>query len=164
MQHEEKVRLWLGLCEDGCSRSDSEGRDEDTAISASTATEEEQEGMPSEPYLTAKAAAGSLATLANDSTFADLLVKEECARTLVALLQSTDGNLIHRALVIIVELLSSKEEMSERYIVARHLMEGSIVPAMTAVGKSGSYQHLGSLISDAVQALSDAMNSSSEDF
>jgi len=152
MQHEEKIRLWLGLCEDGCA---------DPASSSDTG---EDGGISREPYLTAKAAAGSLATLSIDSTIADLMLKEDCARTLVALLESTDGDLIHRALVIIMELLSSKEDATERYSIAKHLVEGSIVPAMSSVVASSSQEQLGSLVKDTAQALSDAMSYRSDDF
>lgn len=157
MQNEEKVRLWLGLCEDGCSRSG----DPDDETDSGTPSREDG-SMSREPYLTAKAAAGSLATLSSDSTITDLMMKEDCARTLVALLESADGDLIHRALVIIMELLSSKEDATERYAVAKYLVEGCIVPAMSSsVVASSSQEQLGSLLKDAAQALSDAMSSSS---
>jgi hypothetical protein len=162
MRNEEKVRLWLGLCEDGCSRS----VDPDAETGSGTPSKEDG-SMSKEPYLTAKAAAGSLATLSSDSTITDLMMKEDCARTLVALLESADGDLIHRALVIIMELLSSKEDVTERYAVAKYLVEGYIVPAMSSsVVASSSQEQLGSLLKDAAQALSDAMSSSirSDDF
>jgi len=158
MQNEEKVRLWLGLCEDGCSRSG----DPHDETGSGTSSREEDGSMSREPYLTAKAAAGSLATLSSDSIITDLMMKEDCARTLVALLESADGDLIHRALVIIMELLSSKEDATERYAVAKYLVEGYIVPAMSSsVVASSNHEQLGSLLKDAAQALSDAMSSSS---
>lgn len=165
MQNEEKVRLWLGLCEDGCSRSaDNDAEAGSSGIPSPSDVDTKQDGssMSREPYLTARAAAGSLATLSGDSTIADLMIKEDCARTLVALLESTDGDLIHRALVIIIELLSSKENATERYAIAKYLVEGHIVPAMSSsVVASSSQEQLGSLVKDAAQALSDAMGSSS---
>jgi exonuclease I len=103
------VKLWLALAEDWNF---------------------EEEDASSQGFLTARASAGTLATAADDDEVASAMIKEDCVRSLKSLLETQNSELVHRALVIIVQLLSNK-----RKDVALHLMEGGIVPAMSCVAE-----------------------------
>ena len=167
----EKLKLWLGLCEEGV------GIDEDEAERAS-ATAEVRKAVAEEVrerYLTARAAAGTLAVAAGaDAEVCSALVSLDCARTLTALLESAKPELVHRALVWITEMVVTYELEGEateeerqlqqkdtelRRRCAVHLMEGGVVAAISVVLRLKDAQ-LGGLARDAAQALSKAIGNS----
>lgn len=130
----DKLKLWLGLAEDW---------DNDKADAH-------------EAFLIARAAAGTLAGAACDPEVADAMVSCDCARTVVTLLESGNPELIHRALVVVLQLLST-----EKRAVAEHLMHGSVVPAMGGVTKLKEPM-LADLAMQCAQALSELMKSAPE--
>jgi hypothetical protein len=103
----EKVRLWLGLCEDWSN--------------------EENE----EAFLTARAAAGTLASVASDPQVAEALLAEECARSIASLLESEEPELIHRALVMVIDLCEGGTDNCKK--MATHLIESGVVPPLAKV-------------------------------
>ena len=112
MRTPDKVRLWLGLSEDW-SNDESD-----------------------EAFATARAAAGTLACAVGDPQVADALLKEECARTIVCLLESEQPELIHRALVMIIDLCDNNSELSGQ--IAVHLIEGGVVPPLSILMQTES--------------------------
>ena len=86
------------------------------------------------------------------------LVQEDCARTIVGLLESEKPELVHRALVIITELLAAQEGDAEQCrAIAVHLIEGGVVQAISVVLKLKDAQ-LGKLAKEAASALSSAVS------
>ena len=128
----DKLKLWLGLAEDW----------ENDSVNAE------------EAFLIARAAAGTLAGAASDAEVADAMIQEDCARTIVALLQSGNAELVHRALVIVLELLST-----EKRAVAEHLVVGGVVPAIGLVTKFND-PRLAELAMSCAASLSAVMQSS----
>ena len=122
----EKVRLWLGLAEDW-----------------------DREEEPREAYLTARAAAGTLAVAASDELVGEALLSQDCARTIKSLLESQQQELVHRALVLIIELLS----LEKKPLLAKHMMESGVIPAIAIVAKFNIPQ-LGELAMEAASLLS----------
>ena len=111
LRQPEKVRLWLGLCEDwdGGGGEDQPG------------------GSPHEAFLTARAAAGTLAVAVEDEQVCQALVEEKCARSLLRLFESENPELVHRALVCVGGLA--------RGGAAQYLSEGNMLPALTVIAK-----------------------------
>ena len=135
----EKLKLWLGLAEDW---NNTNSQESESAAPGSGVTE---------AFLTARAAAGTLAGAAGDAAVAEAMVKEDCARTVVALLESENKELVHRALVIVLELLShNKKEY------AAHLMGGGVIPCIGLVTKLGE-PHLAELAMNCAKALSEQL-------
>lgn len=97
----------MGLCEDWCN--------------------EENE----EAYATARAAAGTLACAVGDPKVAEALLAEECARSIASLLESGEVELIHRALVMTIDLCDGDTDLCVR--LAKHLIEGGVVPPLAQV-------------------------------
>ena len=87
----DKVRLWLALCEDY-------GVDCD---------ESNDDNYVDEAYKTCRASAGTLACSCGDDKVALAVMQENIGSTIAKLLDSGRLELIHRALVIIVELIGS---------------------------------------------------------
>lgn len=85
----EKVRLWLALCED--YGVDNEESSDDNYVD--------------EAYKTCRAAAGTLACSCGDDKVAVAVMQENIGGTITKLLESGKLELIHRALVIVVELI-----------------------------------------------------------
>lgn len=152
----EKLKLWLGLCEEGAI-SAAEVLDGDDVAQSEALDEEDQE-----KYLTARASAGTLAMAAGaDVEVGQALVKLDVARTLVTLLESAKPELVHRALVIIQELASAPEDPEICRLNAVHLVEGGVVNAIGVVLKMGNAQ-LGGIAREAAQALSSAIATSEQ--
>ena len=74
--------MWLGLCE------------------------EWDEDIQSPEYLTARAASGTLAVAASDIDVCLSLCASNCVNTLISLMSSEREELIHRSLVITLEMIS----------------------------------------------------------
>jgi hypothetical protein len=103
----EKVRLWLGLCEDWANEENDEA------------------------FLTARAAAGTLACVVGDPQVAEALLAEECARSIASLLESEEPELIHRALVMVIDLCEGEADHCKK--MATHLIESGVVPPLAKV-------------------------------
>jgi hypothetical protein len=101
------VRLWLGLSEDWYN--------------------EENE----EAFATARAAAGTLACAVGDPQVAEALLAEDCVRSIASLLESGEVELIHRALVMIIDLCDGDADHCKK--LATHLIEGGVVPPLAKV-------------------------------
>jgi hypothetical protein len=84
------------------------------------------------------------------------LCEQNCAKTLVALLETAKPELVHRALVWITEMVSAPQDEQMRLRCGTHLMEGGIVPAIGVVLKMGDAQ-LGGLAREAALVLSKAV-------
>lgn len=83
LRQKEKVRLWLAFCEDWNNENDAE-----CALA------------------TARACAGTLACAAGDPRTTAAMIGENCAASIVALLESANAELVHRALVMLDTMLS----------------------------------------------------------
>jgi hypothetical protein len=125
----DKLKLWLGLSEDW---------ENDTQDAH-------------EAFLIARAAAGTLAGAASDPEVAEAMIQNDCARTIVALLDSQNKELVHRALVIVLELLST-----DKRSVAEHLVTGLVVPAIGIVTRLND-PFLADLAMNCAQSLSTVM-------
>ncbi len=119
------MRLWLGLSEDWSN---------------------------AEAIATACAASGTLATAASDNGVAIAMLQENCAQSLLSLLESERVDLVHRAVVVIMELVSGEE----RNKLAKYLVEAGIVPALGVVAKMNN-EMLTDLVRSTAQALSAVM-------
>jgi len=128
----DKVRLWLGLCEDwdnGCS--------------------EEGEAPSQQSVLTSRAAAGTLAMAIDDEEVCAALVQENVARTLLKLFESENPELIHRALVLAAGLASVGGKTA-----ADHLVKQNILPALVVVANLVKEPQLKALANDAHNVIS----------
>ena len=153
MREEDKLKLWLGLCEEGAIAEAEEVHEGDNATKEDKLAEQEDH----EKYLTARAASGTLAMATGaDVEVGQALVKLDVARTLVTLLESSKPELVHRALVIITELASAAEDSEICRANSVHLVEGGVVAAIGVVLKLGNAQ-LGGLAREAAHALSTAI-------
>jgi len=127
----DKVRLWLGLCEDwdnGCSEGE----------------------VPSQQsVLTSRAAAGTLAMAIDDEEVCAALVQENVARTLIKLFESENPELVHRALVLAAGLASSGGKAA-----AEHLVKNNILPALVVVANLVKEPQLKALANDAHKVIS----------
>lgn len=148
LRSEEKVKLWLGLAE-----------------------EYNREDNPEEAMKTASAAAGTLAVACADVEVAQAVVKASCAETIAALLQSESPPLVHRALVMMISLLTAgissdaaaaaaeddgSGAVDERQKqAAMHLVMGGVVQAIGVVLKL-QIQSLADLAKEAAMLLSKA--------
>lgn len=130
----EKVKLWMALSEDWDPEDDS--RNEESL---------------KEAFLTARAAAGTLAITANDAEVAAAMKQEDCAKTVCSLLATGHLDLVHRTLVMIQALLRSEVEG-----MAMHLLQGGVVQAMNVVLKCGQ-ENLVFLAKECAQELSAAI-------
>jgi hypothetical protein len=81
-------------------------------------------------FATACAASGTLASAARDPDVAKALLEEKCALSLISLLESQKLDLVHRCLVIVLELIDCEEHSKQ---LATHLLESGIVPALSKV-------------------------------
>jgi hypothetical protein len=135
----DKVRLWLGFCEDWGN--------------------EENE----EAFATARAAAGTLAYACGDADVGQALLEENCASSVLSLLESENSELAHRAIVIINELCELTDADLAGQI-ATHLVEGGVVPSLAVMmqldASSGGAQGgmIGELAKNAAMALSSAIS------
>jgi hypothetical protein len=103
----EKVRLWVGLCEDWANEESSE-----------------------ESYLIARACCGTLAIAAQDLDVCKALLKEKIGSAVTHLLESEKPELIHRALALVESLVETGGKEC-----ALHLLEHSCVPGIGAAHK-----------------------------
>lgn len=112
-----------------------------------------------EKFLTARAAAGTLAVAAGDAEVGKALCEQDCAKTVVAMLESMQNELVHRALILISELVSANEPADADQCKSNgvHLVEGGVVASISVVLKMNDAQ-LGGLARDAATALSAAIN------
>ena len=83
-----------------------------------------------EAFATACAAAGTLASAVGDEGVAKALLDEQCGISLLTLLESGQLGLVHRCLVIILELLAAEEHGA---LLATHLLESGVVPHLAQV-------------------------------
>ena len=104
----DKVRLWLGFSEDWDNEDNEEA------------------------FATARAAAGTLAGAAGDEDVAKALLAENCATSLVSLLESENVELAHRAIVITTQL-TEQTDVDLAAELATHLLEGGVVPALAVM-------------------------------
>lgn len=125
LRQPDKVRLWLALSE-----------------------EWDKETNPEEAYLTARAAAGTLAIACSDEDVCKAMIAEGCASTIVALLDSEKPELIHRGLVIILSGCQAAEAS-----MARHLVQGGVISSIASTANLGD-ETLVSLAGDAAEELS----------
>jgi len=154
----DKLKFWLGLCEEGAIPEAQEIPDGADANTANKDTLDEEEH---EKFLTARAASGTLAmAVSADPAVGQALVKLDVARTIVSLLESCQPELVHRALVLVTELATAAEEVEVNKSNAVHLVEGGVVAAIGVVLKMANAQ-LGGIARDAAQALSKAIGKSS---
>lgn len=86
-----------------------------------------------EALATACAASGTLASACADPGVAKALLDEECAVSVLSLLASAKIELVHRCLVVILELIDA-EEWGEA--LATHMLEQGVVPLLAKVGAS----------------------------
>jgi hypothetical protein len=157
LRMKDKVKLWLSLCQEGILSGEDDDLDETVTDEARRMWADERH----ERYLTARASAGTLAMAAGaDERVCQTLCELDCAKTICALLESEQPELVHRALVWITEMASAPENEEIRAQCATHLMEGGVVGAIGVVVKLGDAQ-LGGLAKDAAQALSNAVNNQS---
>lgn len=137
MRVPDKVRLWLGLSEDW----DNEENDE--------------------AFATARAAAGTLAYVAGDEAVGRALLEENCASSILSLLESENSELAHRAIVIISELCD-QEDVELAAELATHLVTGGVVPALAVMmqlaGSEGPGGMIGELAKNAAMSLSNAIS------
>lgn len=110
-----------------------------------------------ESYKTARAASGTLAVAAFDSEVCAALLAEGCASTVTALLESARPELVHRALVLLQQLAENGGSQ-----MAKHLVEGGVVPAIAVVVRLGMPM-LTDLAKQAAVSLSEAMKGVEED-
>jgi len=143
LRQSEKVRLWLGLCEEwNKDEAGGGGGDDDDG----DGNENERERV-TESYQAARAASGTLAGASADEDVCKALVSENCASALSCLFQSQRAELVHRALVIVNNLIETGGKEA-----GLHLMEGNIIPEMAVVSKFGD-PTLSQLAKDAALAL-----------
>lgn len=83
-----------------------------------------------EAFATACAASGTLASAVGDAGVAKALLSEKCGISLLSLLESQQLDLVHRCLVIVLELLEDEEHGAA---LATHLLESGIVPHLAQV-------------------------------
>lgn len=101
--------------------------------------------------MNARAAAGTLAVACADLKVCNSMLNEDCARTIVRLLNSSNEELVHRALIIIMELVETGGNK-----LAIQLIEGNVIPAIAIVSKM-SNKHLLNIAKDTATTLSKAM-------
>jgi hypothetical protein len=85
-----------------------------------------------EAFATACAASGTLASSVGDAGVAKALLGEKCAISLLTLLESQQLDLVHRCLVIILELIDTEEQLVGGEL-ATHLLEYGVVPHLSQV-------------------------------
>ena len=112
MRKPEKVRLWLGLCEEW------DGKDSDQ-----------------ESYLIAKACSGALAGACGDQGVSDAVLSENVGVSLKKLLASEKPELIHRSLVIMSQLLQKDDDECGNVPMAKHFLESDVVLSLTSAVK-----------------------------
>jgi hypothetical protein len=134
LRSSEKLKLWLALAEDWTK----------------------EDGTKSEAFITARAAAGTLATAASDDDVVTAMIELKLADTLKALLVSENVELIHRAVVIIYEFASSNRKDA-----AYHLLENGVIPAMSSI--SSLSEELKSLAKESATKLFDIIKDTPEE-
>jgi hypothetical protein len=157
----ETVRLWLGICEEwGQNLPNIVGDvadDEDPwrAVVEKLVQDETalSQFMQSESYMTARASAGTLAVAASDEEVCRAVVAENCSGTIICLLESRLPELVHRALVIALNLVNVGGIAA-----AKHLLEHNVVPALHVGAKLGD-ANLAGLCKEVGVALSKALKS-----
>ena len=95
-----------------------------------------------EAMATACAASGTLASSVSDVGVAKALLDEKCGISLVSLLESERVELIHRCLVIVLELINAEDYGTQ---LATHLLECGIVPVLSNVSNFVMLANLGKI-------------------
>lgn len=103
----EKLRLWLAFVEEWDPSVDDN----------------------KEKFMTARASLGTLAGAACDEDVVNTLMKEDCGRTILHVLQIANEELVHRVLVLISQLLA--HECAKQ--VANYLAQYNIIPSLSVV-------------------------------
>jgi hypothetical protein len=162
----DQVRLWLGMSEEWSkdipeefyANDESKEGSEDEGIHVSVVMDRLTRDqakltafLTSESYKTARAAAGTLAVALGDPEVCDAVVKENCAGTIVSLLDSRLPELVHRALVMALNVATVGGTAA-----AKHLLENNVVPSLHVGVKLGN-QQLASLCKEVGMALSKAL-------
>jgi hypothetical protein len=124
MRKPEKVRLWLGLIEEWDADSDESA---------------------AEGYLIARACSGALAGACGDPMVSDAVLSENVGASLKKLLSSEKPELIHRALVMMSQLLQKhgtnnnedgeSAQGEDNVPMAKHFLESDVVLSLTAAIK-----------------------------
>ena len=133
LRQPDKLRLWLAFCEDWNNETD-----------------------PAECFKTACASSGTLAVAVSDEQTMRAVIAENGVSSVVALLDSHRDELVHRALVMLENMLA--HEGALQCEVAEHLVNGGIVPALsTIISSSTSSSSLAPLAREIAVQLSTAM-------
>lgn len=66
-----------------------------------------------------------------DPEVAEALLAEDCVRSIASLLESGEVELIHRALVMVIDLCDGDADHCKK--LATHLIEGGVVPPLAKV-------------------------------
>ncbi len=116
LRNPEKLRLWLGLCEE-CDATEPSGQPDEEA------------------FKTARACSGMLAMACSDPQVSDALLVEGVGSSLVKLLASSKPELVHRALAILGSVLDKFDEetgtSTANINMTKHVLDAGIVPALT---------------------------------
>ena len=149
------ARLWLGLSEEWNKEMLSDGDGEDPADDSSAIDLDAL--MRTESYQTSRAAIGTLAVAASDPEVCAAVLAENCASTVVSLLQSAAEELVHRALAFALTFVNTNGVPA-----AKHLLEGGVVPALH-VGTKMSNPRLRELCKEVGLALSAALKTEADE-
>jgi hypothetical protein len=112
LKDSEKLKLWLALSEDW----------------------NEAEGVQSESFKTARAAAGTLAVAAAEPDVAKAMIELNCSQTIKSLLVTGNIELVQRSLVIVIELLQENGKDAALHLLENGITE-SIQKASFAIGE-----------------------------
>jgi len=141
----DKVRLWLALCED-YGVDDEEDNNNNQSYN-----------YADEAYKTCRASAGTLACACGDDKVAFAVMQENIGNTITKLLDSGKLELIHRALVIIIELIESGGKDLAVHMASCNVIEcisNAITAAITSYGNNDQQViTIHKIAQDAAQAL-----------
>jgi hypothetical protein len=126
----DKVRLWLALCED-YGVDDDDDDDNDDNDNNNNSSSNQSYDYADEAYKTCRASAGTLACACGDDKVALAVMQENIGNTVAKLLASGQLELIHRALVIVIELIESGGKDLALHMASCNVIE-SINNAITA--------------------------------
>lgn len=142
----DKVRLWLALCEDYGINDEEDNEDNN-----------QNYNYADEAYKTCRASAGTLACSCGDDKVALAVMKENIGNTIAKLLESRKLELIHRALVIVIELIESGGKDLAVHMASCNVIESINNAVTTAISDHGSSNQqvmtIHKIAKDAAQAL-----------
>ena len=134
LRQAEKIRLWVGFCEDWNNESDEE-----------------------QSFLIARACCGTLAVACQDDEVSKALISENIGTAACKMLESGNVELIHRTFALIQGMVETYSESSN------HLLSSGIVPAIAAASKTvDSIPDLVSLAKSTANALSKSLKACTE--